>query len=47
MTEFERGEHAAAVDRLRAAVAGDALRTAWETGRRMTADAAVALALSP
>jgi predicted ATPase/class 3 adenylate cyclase len=47
MTTFEQEEYAAAVERLRTEIDGDALESAWADGRRMTADAAVAFAVSP
>jgi predicted ATPase/class 3 adenylate cyclase len=47
MTDFERDEYDAAVSRLRAALGQEALASAWAEGRGMTADAAVAFALSP
>ena len=46
MTPFEHEEHDAAMGRLRGAWDAGALAEAWAEGRRMTADAAVAFALS-
>jgi hypothetical protein len=46
MTAFERDEYDAAVARLRAELDEEAIRGAWADGRLMSADAAVAFALS-
>jgi hypothetical protein len=46
MTSPERGEYDAAIRRLGETLDEEARRSAWADGRRMTAEAAVAFALS-
>jgi hypothetical protein len=46
MTAFEREEYGAAVGQLREEPDEEVFRSAWTEGRLMTADAAVAFALS-
>ena len=47
MSGFEREEYDSAVDRLREELDRGSLGSAWAEGGGMTADAAVAFALSP
>jgi hypothetical protein len=46
MTSMERADDDASIVRLRTALENLALSSAWAEGRQMTADAAVAFALS-